>query len=404
VRIAYVTSRFPCGPGETFLGPELRAVAERVESLLVVPMSPHGGLVHADAGAFVPQTDLTPVVSATVLRAAARESVSQPRRTAAALGPIARSRSARIAAKNAAVLPKAIWLSRVLRERRIDHLHVHWGGASSTMAMIAAAHAGIPWSLTLHRWDIAEDNLLAAKIEAAAFTRVISRRSLDDVLARVPGADLDVIHMGVELAPLVPRRHSEGAFRLVAVGGLVPVKGHAILLAALRAALAQDPTRSIALEIAGDGPLRAELAELVQRLDLRDRVRFLGLVPHDSLLAGMRDGRWDAIVHASIEQGDLHEGIPVALMEAMSARLPVIATASGGVSELVSDAGSLVPPGDPAALAAAIGALASSPARVEQLAAAGYARVRDDFDAAALAGALVERFAGPRVVGERLAA
>jgi colanic acid/amylovoran biosynthesis glycosyltransferase len=404
VRVAYVTSRFPYGPGEAFLGPELRAVAERVESLLVVPMSPHGGLVHADAGALVSQADRTPVVSATVLRAALRGSVSQPRRTAAALGLVARSRSARIAAKNAAVLPKAIWLSRLLRERRIDHLHVHWGGASSTMAMIAATRAGVPWSLTLHRWDIAEDNLLAAKIEAAAFTRVISRRSLADVLARVPGADLDVIHMGVELAPLPPRNPSNGAFRLVAVGGLVPVKGHAILLETLRAALARNPTRSIALEIVGDGPLRAELAELVQRLDLGDHVRFLGLVPHDSLLAGMRGGRWDAIVHASIDQGDLHEGIPVALMEAMSARLPVIATASGGVPELVGAAGSLVPPGDVAALAAAIGTLASSPGLVEQFAAAGYARVRDDFDAAALAGALVERFAGPRRVAERLAA
>src|SRR5262249_18547969 len=113
--------------------------------------------------------------------------------------PLRASQPSRIRAKNAAVLSRLGALVAHLRERAAEHLHVHWGGTSSTLAMAAAEVVRIPWSLTLHRWDIFENNLLGEKVRSAAFTRVISHGAVEDVRAIVPLADPVVLHMGVDL-------------------------------------------------------------------------------------------------------------------------------------------------------------------------------------------------------------
>jgi colanic acid/amylovoran biosynthesis glycosyltransferase len=385
MRLAYVTSRFPFGRGEAFLAPEIAALAGQVESLVVVPMRARGELLHADARVVLPSVEAASGLSWDVIRAAAK-SAADPIRTRNVLRRLAASRSPRILAKNVVVAPKASWLAQRLRSERIDHVHVHWGGASSTMAMLAAESAGVPWSLTLHRWDIAEDNLLAAKVASATFTRVISRRGLGDVLKRVPGAQVDVIHMGVDIAETTVRDTAGGSFRIAAIGSLVPVKGHAVLLEAL------STVPTVELELVGDGPLRHELERQVTAAGLTGRVRFSGFMPHDVLISELRAGRWHAVVQPSIDDADLHEGIPVALMEAMSAQVPVVATRSGGTAELVEDAGLLVAPGDAAGLAEAITELATSERRCAELARAGYERVRDEYDARTIAGLLVDRF------------
>ena len=90
------------------------------------------------------------------------------------------------------------------------------------------------------------------------------------------------------------------------------------------------------------------------------------------------------------------EGVPVMLMEAMAARLPVIATQVAGTGELVEDgiSGLLVPPGDAAALAAAIDALAADEALRRRMGEAGRAAVRAGFDIHAEARRLAALFAG----------
>jgi colanic acid/amylovoran biosynthesis glycosyltransferase len=406
LRLAYVTSRFPFGLGETFLLPEVRALERRVGSLAVVPMRPVGGLVHADAAAVVDRTLREGLFSPRVVREAAVELGRNPGDAALAVHELAGSRSPRVLAKNTLVTVKALWLARLLRRLRVDHVHAHWGGASSTLAMLGAEAAGVPWSLTLHRWDIAEDNLLDRKLASAAFVRTISEHGAELVQERVPGALVDVIHMGVELAPDGSERvsRSDGQadrFRLLAVGHLIPMKHHELLLeslGSLRARGSDGPP--VTLDIAGEGPLRGRLEEQARRLGLGGNVRFLGLVEHTELLRRMRAREWDALVHPSAGGDGDAEGIPVALMEAMGAGLPVVACRSGGVAELVRPgAGLLVDKRDPVQLAAAIDQLRRDPAQARRLAAGGRERVLAEFEAGRVADELVRRFRASARVG-----
>jgi glycosyltransferase involved in cell wall biosynthesis len=142
---------------------------------------------------------------------------------------------------------------------------------------------------------------------------------------------------------------------------------------------ARDPVArarpDVHLALAGDGPDRAALERRVRELDLASRVTFLGYRSQ----AGVRDllGQADVFVLAS-----LAEGAPVVLMEAMAAGVPVVATRVAGIPELVEDGadGLLVPPGDAAALAAAVGRLIDDPALRASFARRGREKVERDFN------------------------
>ena len=109
---------------------------------------------------------------------------------------------------------------------------------------------------------------------------------------------------------------------------------------------------------------------------------FRGHVAHEQLLGELDAGAYDAVILTSIELGGgLMEGIPVALMEAMARRVPVIATDSGSIGELVDDeCGRLVDPRNVTAIAAAVAELADDPALRDRLAEAAYEKIRKSFE------------------------
>ena len=158
-----------------------------------------------------------------------------------------------------------------------------------------------------------------------------------------------------------------------------PGKGHVTLLEAMRR-LGDLPVR---LAVAGDGPLRAELA--AGAADLGERVRFLGHrddVP--ALLAAA-----DVVAHPSE-----FEALPTALIEALGAGRPVVSTEVGGIPEVVTpETAVFVPVGDAAALAAALRGLATDPVRRRALGAAARTRFEARFDARVWAGRLADLYA-----------
>ncbi|MDQ2759225.1 MAG: glycosyltransferase [Actinomycetota bacterium] len=157
--------------------------------------------------------------------------------------------------------------------------------------------------------------------------------------------------------------------RILSVGRLDPEKNPLLLADVLAQALRTD--HRWRLDICGDGPLRASLAQRLEDLGVAEHAVLHGHVPID-------DGLWDlyrrshVLLHVS-----LTEGVPQVLLEAFAVRLPVVATAVGGVPEVVHGRGLLVPPGDADAAARALGELSSNAALRKELVERAVTEVRD---------------------------
>ena len=209
---------------------------------------------------------------------------------------------------------------------------------------------------------------------------------------RLPLARIQVIRNGVA----APQPTTEGVAALTARIGAVPTqlrlatiasltskKGHDVLLRAL--ALLAGRGLCVAAVFAGDGPERARLELIAAELKLRDSVHFLGAVsnPADVLAAT------DIFVLPS-----LVEGLPLALLEAMRAGKPIVATSVGGVPEAVTSGinGLLVAPADDLALADAIATLAASPRQRAELGDQARATADRDFTEQRYIGALVSLY------------
>ena len=195
-------------------------------------------------------------------------------------------------------------------------------------------------------------------------------------------------------AVLIPRDRARAELGVPAAGVVLgtvarfdPVKGLEVLLEALR----QMPGATLVL--IGDGPQASSLRARARGLGVEPRVVFAGARPDAA--------RWFAAldVYVSASRG---EGLPLALVEAMAAGLPVVASRVPGHVDTVThgDTGALVPVDDPAALAAATTALLADPARARALGAQGRTRARRDFSVERMAAEVAEvyrRAAVPKV-------
>ncbi len=160
---------------------------------------------------------------------------------------------------------------------------------------------------------------------------------------------------------------------LLTVSNLIHYKGHGTLLEAVSLITRKHPTARFVL--AGEGPMRAEIERRIATAGLADLVRVLGeRIDIPDLLRAA-----DLLVHPSDE-----EGFPNAILEAMAAGRPVVATRVGGTPELVVDGvtGTLVPPRSPAALAAAVSHLLADSQLADRMGAAGRERAVREFSLA----------------------
>ena len=383
MKLIYITTTMPFGRGEEFLAPEAHELIRLGHEVLIAPRSPKGPVFSQDAVGLDSRSLRRSLLSPAVVLSGAAEFLRHPAAAARALRILIHSENASVFTRNLAVFPKALWLSRVARNWQADHIHAHWGLTTATIAMIASELTGIPWSLTLHRADIVQPNLLATKMEKAAFARYISNSGL--AIARESGALRDpqkacVIHMGVTIPTYVPmQKRDDSDFIVLCPAHLYPVKGHEHLIRAMR--ILRDRKLSCLLWIAGEGYLLNKLQHQVKELDLSGAVSFLGPVPHERILGWYRVHQVDSVVLPSVDLGNhVHEGIPVALMEPMAYGIPVISTETGGIPELIGEgAGIMVPPADPGALADALEQLIRNPTLCSALGAAGRQKIEEQF-------------------------
>ncbi len=384
MRLAYLTSRFPYAYiGETFFTPEVRLLARLCEELHVIPARPQfRQAVFSDLGTI--NVRIPPGGARTVLDALL-EGACHPVLAARAFWRIASPRYA-IAAKvrNLVLFPKALAAARYVRKQKIDHIHAHWMTTSSTIAYVASMMTGIPWSCTAHAHDIFSDNLLGEKVRSARFVRVIAERNRRHLAAntQLDARELQLIHLGVEVPPSpLAARDTDRPLQIVCIARLDPIKGLDDLLASL--AIVRDHGLAFHCDIAGNGPLLEHLRGSLTKLNLVALVTLRGLVEHHMILEELRAGRYDVLVLPSLELEGLgqHEGIPIALMEAMAATVPCIATATGCIPELIdSNTGLLVEQRNPDAIAGALVRIAGDRAFARELGNAARERIAADFN------------------------
>jgi colanic acid/amylovoran biosynthesis glycosyltransferase len=393
MRIAYLVSRFP-SVSETFVLRELDAVAAtpgiEVELHSLFPAHDEGA-VHPAAVPWVAR--LRRAGAAEGVRALGWWLLRRPGRTIAAVAAVVAgyARVPRVLPRALATVPLAAAHARRLRAERIEHVHAHFATYPALAAWIAGRLADVPYSFTAHAHDLfIHQAMLARKAADAAFVVAISEFNQRFLRERA-GGRIEVVHCGVdpERFALAPRQPGDDP-TIVCVAALRPPKGHTVLLHAL--AGAPDVLRRARLELVGDGPLRSALEREAQGLGLA--VHFHGSLPEDAV-AGVL-ARADVFVLPSIiaPNGDL-EGIPVALMEALAAGLPAVATRQSGVPELIRDGetGYLAEPGDPASLREALVRALHEP-DPDARARAGRALVEREFHQLRSAARLVELLAG----------
>lgn len=218
-----------------------------------------------------------------------------------------------------------------VREFGATRLHAHFGTNSADVAMFVGALGGPPYSFTVHGpEEFLKPMGLLKKVQRSNFVVTISSfgRSQMYMLSRhVDWHKIHVVHCGLEPAfyETAPRR-AEPAPRLVCVGRLCESKGQLFLIEAVKRL--RDMRIEVELVLVGDGEMRPEIEHLIAKYGLAQQVRITGWVSSSEV-------RNEIVAARALVLPSFAEGLPVAIMEAMALRRPVLTTYIAGIPELV---------------------------------------------------------------------
>jgi glycosyltransferase involved in cell wall biosynthesis len=399
-RVAYVVSRFP-RVTETFILQEvlaMRALGWPVE--LFAMRREREPVVHAAA------RQLEPTVHYPRTRRALQDNLQlvaqRPALFAQCLAMTASGHvvSPSVLAKALTVLPIAVTWARQMRRLNIGHVHAHFGSYPTLAALLAAELQDIGFSFTAHAHDVFADNaMLAEKARRARFVVAISefnRDRLSSLVAPDAARRVEVIHCGVDSQALAfkARPLRPPVRKLLSVAALREYKGLGYLIAACALLREAAPQQRFVCRIVGDGPERAALERQIRDARLDDRVLLMGACEQRVVRELLEDS--DTFVLPSVvARNGYMDGIPVALMEAMSSGAPVIASGLSGIPELVRDGetGLLVPPGRAEAIRDAILKCWADPEAAARRARRARALVEREYDLYTNTRHLAELFA-----------
>ena len=289
-------------------------------------------------------------------------------------------------------------LSDYFRRNQVDVLHTH-KYKDNILASLASIGHGVPYRVrTVHgapepfaglqafkmtaygvldglvnRWGV--DRLLAVSFALRGL--LVERFGIDKVTCIHNAVDVDRIRVSTDLLNLRKELGlDQHDFVIGTMGRLHPVKGLDVFLRAAR--IIKDHGKRAKFIIAGDGPVRGQLQGLTQQSGLAREVMFLGHRSDGNNILGLMD----LFVLPS-----LSEGIPLVLLEALALARPVVATAVGGIPEVVEHqiSGLLVTAGNPDDLAKGCLAMMDDPALAQRLGHAGRKRVEEAFSADVMA-------------------
>ncbi len=393
MRIIYTTMQSPFSKSEPFITNELLELHRQGHDLRIYPLTVPNITkfpIHPD---LQPSTVVKPYWHPAILLTAARlfSTSHQARKIVTLI--LSSSKTVPVLLRNITVIPKALWLSEQATRWKADHIHAHWINMSATTAMVASELSGIPFSITAHRGDIADNNLLQMKAEKAAFVRFIADFSMTMYRDRTQNLEsgkenLVRLNMGVSVPEQIEPFTPITQLRISCPANFIHIKNQKVLIEAAR--LLQQQGIAVSLLLAGDGPTRSACMRLCQ--DYHLNAEFPGVMPNQKILDLYRERKIDVVVLPSSV-----EGIPVCLLEAMAYGLPVVATEVGGVPELLSgDCGLMVPPQQPQDLAEALKSLIDNPERTALMVANGRRKVETEFNQPLIVKRLVELMGSAR--------
>jgi glycosyltransferase involved in cell wall biosynthesis len=274
--------------------------------------------------------------------------------------------------------------------RQCDVIHAHWSFAGLG-GLIAGKLAGKPVVLTMHGAEALSKALRPLNrylVRQTAGIVVNSHFTRDTLRSYAPAADPLVIPFGVNPEKIAPPGFDRTSFRravglgddlpvVLAVGRLVERKGFHVLIDAAAHLLAEMPVYVL---IGGKGPEYEALQARIDTAGLGDHVRLLGYLEDDDL------ARWYAaadvfVLPAIVDETGDTEGLGIVLLEAMTNATPVVASRTGGITDIVSHnkTGLLATPGDPDDLAVQLRTVLSDPDLRERLRSAARRHVDDKF-------------------------
>ena len=257
------------------------------------------------------------------------------------------------------------YFANMIKRLGLDVLHAHFATVPTFTAMLLSKLSNIPYTFTAHAYDIflnPDIHALKERMINALTTITISYYNRR-YLSKITGIDEDLIHV-VRACPNLDRldriRRNEEGFKVLTVARLVEKKGVKYAIMAMKEVIKEFP--KVEYRIVGTGPQEKELKDLVSSPGLERNVRFLGALSWEELSREYAKASIFVLPCVRAKNGDM-DGIPVALMEAMYLRIPVISTRISGIPELVENyrEGILTEPGNVGQLANALKMLLSDP-------------------------------------------
>jgi glycosyltransferase involved in cell wall biosynthesis len=269
----------------------------------------------------------------------------------------------------------------------VKRLHAHFLHTPASVTRYAALLLGLPWTGSAHAKDIwtTPEWEKREKLESCEWLVTCTAANREHLAALAPPGRVELVYHGIDLKRF-PRsisqsqrdgRDAADPVVILSVGRLVEKKGTEVLLEALARLPA---TLHWKLVHVGGGPLKRRLERVASSLGIKNRVEWRGALTQEKLLIEYRNADLFALASRVARDGD-RDGLPNVLAEAQSQALACVATRVSAIPELVRDGqtGVLVEENHPAALARALEALISNPARRRALGQAGQARVIESF-------------------------
>ncbi len=281
---------------------------------------------------------------------------------------------------------QAIVLAQRICERRIQHIHAHFGTSPATVARLAAGLAGVGYSFTAHAKDLFHESFCRKRFvdrhfDSATIVTIseFNRRFLLEDCGFAPGS-VHVVRNGLDLDVFRYARNRHERRGILAIGRLVEKKGFGDLI--LACAHLRELGVDFQCRIIGTGPIEHELREKIEATGLADRVQLLGALPQETARAILKESAVFAAPCVVASDGD-RDGVPTTILEAMAVGVPCVATDVTGIPEVVveMETGLIVGQRDPKGLARSIQRLLADQDLARRLSKAARKKIEKEYDA-----------------------